>query len=516
MAKGTSGLGPTGKGPCDSIPIVGARPGEHKRPGRPRSSSLSGKKLRPFQGRADITLINMNLFYINMGRWVDSEVHPPLGLLYLTSTLERAGYVVDLIDYQTSPVEHPERDLFDLDTAVSSFGETADVVGFSCMANLLPYTLLVARRLKELHPQKTIVLGGVGPFGVEELILERFPWVDVVVRGEAEHTALELMEALPDLARLKRVRGLSFRSNGTIERTPERPRIQELDAIPLPAYQRLDFAHYDAFGVITARGCPYECSFCSVTPIWGHQATHRSHESVIDEMHLLHEEYGVEHVLFQDEFFYSSEAKILDFCDRLEASGLPVTWKCFGRVNLVTERAMRRMAEAGCVQLRFGIESASDRVLERVVKGFSFRDALRVVTEAVKIFPSVETFFIWGFPFEEMEDFYQTTLQMARFRQMGVTVLPSLLSLLPQTALYDEVRTGRYRGELTLVRELVPVYTVTGHEVLEGAGNTVPDRYRPYYDFIEAHPEVFPGFFLFDYESNVLPKYAALEQMGLI
>jgi radical SAM superfamily enzyme YgiQ (UPF0313 family) len=417
----------------------------------------------------------MNLLYLNMRGQVDFEIHPPLGLLYLTSVLEQAGYVVDLIDHQTFHLERPEEDPFNLEGVVGSFGEVAEVVGLSCMANLLPFSLLVAELLKELYPQKTIVLGGVGPFGVEELILERFGWVDVVVRGEAEVTALELLEVLGNREPLDCVRGVSYRSNGTLFRTPDRTRIRDLDDIPFPSYHRLDLSHYDAFGVVTARGCPYGCRFCSVAPIWSHKTSFRSHGNVLEEIRLLHEADGVEHILFQDEFFYASESKILDFCDQLEASGLPITWKCFGRVNLVTERAMRRMAETGCVQLRFGIESASDQVLERVIKGFSFKDALRVVTEAVQIFPSVETFFIWGFPFEDMEDFYQTALQMARFQQMGVTVLPSLLSLLPQTAIYDDVRSGRYQGELSLVPELVPIYVVTGHEVL-GPENSIPER----------------------------------------
>ena len=502
---------------CRSIPIVGARPGSVKNGGGPKPSGNPagdpGGQPRP-GARADITLVNMNLLYINLDGRVDYEAHPPLGLLYLTAVLEQKGISVDLVDYQVLPRVRPGADPFDLDTALDYIGETAGIVGFSCMANLLPFTLLVAQRLKELHPEKTILLGGVGPFGVETRILELFPWIDVVVRGEAEATLPLLLGALPDGERLAQVPGIFYRlPDRSIRQTAEARRITDLDRLPLPAYHRLDMAAYDAFGIVSSRGCPYGCRFCSVAPIWDRKTTYRSHDSIIAEIRLLHETWGVKTVLFQDEFFYSGEAKILDFCDRLKASGLPVRWKCYGRVNLVTEKAMRRMAEAGCTQLRFGIESGSDRVLKRVVKGFQFRDALRSVTQALGIFESVETFFIWGFPFEEMEDFYETALQMARFRQMGVTVLPSLLSMLPQTDIYREYRKGGYGGALALVPELVPIYVVTGHEVVD-TWNRVPDRYRAYYDFIGAHEDVFPGFFLFNHETNVLPKYEALREMG--
>lgn len=500
----------------ESVPIVGGRPEERRRGACRLARPGSSPAHRPYQGRANITLINMNLLYINLGGRIDYETHPPLGLLYLTSVLERAGHTVDFIDYQMFPLERPGDDPFNLDSAVGYFGEVADIVGLSCMANLLPFTLLVAERLKRLYPDKTIVLGGVGPFGVEPLILDRFPWVDLVVRGEAESTIAKLIEAIRENQPLAEVPGLVYRaSNGSIMRTGDQPRIRELDAIPFPAYHRLHMPHYDALGVISSRGCPYRCTFCSVAPVWNHRTTYRSHDNILEEIRLLYKNYGVDLILFQDEFFYSSEAKMLDFCERLRASGLPIAWKCFGRVNLVTEHAMRRMAEAGCVQLRFGIESASDRVLAKVVKGFRFKDAIRVVTQAVGMFESVETFFIWGFPFEDMGDFYQSAIQMAAFQRMGVNVLPSLLSMLPQTEIYSDYQRGCYRGQLTLAPELVPIYVITGHEVV-GGRNTVPEHYRSYYDFIKAHPDVFPGFLVFNYETNVSPKYQILRDMGLL
>lgn len=494
----------------DSVTVVGARADAYN----DRSKYRGIRAARPFQGQADITLINMNIFYLNVQGEIDFEIQPPLGLLYLIAVLEQNEYAVDFIDYQTFPIENPASDPFDIDNVIRFLGNLSDLVGLSCMANLLPFTLLVAKRIKELFPQKTIILGGVGPFGVEELILDRFSGIDIIARGEAEKTLLELMKVLPDRRQLPDIAGISYRENGTIVRTPDQTRLPSLDTLPLPAYHHLNIAYYDAFNIVTSRGCPYGCRFCSVAPIWNHQVSYRGHDNIISEMQFLHETYGVKRILFQDEFFYSTEAKMLEFCDRLIASGLAMSWKCFGRINLVTERAMRRMAEAGCVQLRFGIESGSDRVLKKILKGFQFKDALRVVTQAVQIFPSVETFFIWGFPFEEMDDFYQTAIQMARFREMGITVLPSLLSLLPQTPIYHDVLEKKYPGELSFVPELVPIYVITGHEILD-TENTIPERYRKYYDVIEASPDIFPGFFLFDYEKNIRPKHHFLQQMGM-
>jgi anaerobic magnesium-protoporphyrin IX monomethyl ester cyclase len=498
---------------CRSIPIVGARPGSKNLQQRQMQGKTIPEQKR-LGAKAGITLVNMNLLYIRLRDRIDYEAHPPLGLLYLISVLEQVNYSVDFVDYQVFPRLNPQEDPFDLDHALAFIGETSNIVGFSCMANLLPFTLLVAERIKRQHPERTVLLGGVGPFGVETLILERFPWIDIVVRGEAENTLPQLMKSLPELNGIAQVPGVFYRQrDGSIQQTGQAPRITNLDTLPLPAYHRLDMSLYNAFGIISSRGCPYGCSFCSVAPVWNRRTTYRSHDNIIEEIRLLHENYGVKTVLFQDEFFYSSDERILAFCDRLKASGLPVQWKCYGRANLVSEHVMKRMAEAGCIQLRFGVESGSNRVLKQVVKGFQFQDALQAVAQALSIFDSVETFFIWGFPFETMEDFYETAIQMERFRQMGVTVLPSLLSMLPQTDIYQEYRKGSYEGKLTLTPELVPIYVVTGHEVID-TWNVVPERYRAYYDFIGAHEDVFPGFFLFDYETNILPKYQALREMG--
>ena len=142
--------------------------------------------------------------------------------------------------------------------------------------------------------------------------------------------------------------------------------------------------------------------------------------------------------LFQDEFFVSGKQQVMDFCRELAAAGWTSKWKAFGRVNLIDEEMMQAMADCGCLELRFGIESGSDRILKRIKKGFTAAEALDVVPKAVEIFPRVDTFYVWGFPFETMEDFNQSLFQMVSFRMMGARILPSLLCLLPQTEIYRE------------------------------------------------------------------------------
>jgi len=172
---------------------------------------------------------------------------------------------------------------------------------------------------------------------------------------------------------------------------------------------------------------------------------------------------------------------------------------------------MRAMAECGCLELRFGVESGSDRVLQRIRKGFTAAQTLEVVPKAIPLFPRVDAFFVWGFPFETQDDFYQSLMQMVTFRGMGARLLPSLLSLLPQTQLYREYAA---QARLEFCPYLLPEFVFTGHEVCRSGAVEIPERYRPLFDLVLANPDVFPGFFHIDLEKNVLPKLALLQQFG--
>jgi hypothetical protein len=248
-----------------------------------------------------------------------------------------------------------------------------------------------------------------------------------------------------------------------------------------------------------------------VAPIWGYESFARSPQNIIEEMKTLHCEAGVELFLFQDEFFVSGKEQVLDFCRELQRSGLDINWKAFGRVNLTDVEMMEAMADCGCVELRFGIESGSDRILQLIKKGFTSAEVLEVIPKAIDIFPRVDTFYVWGFPFETMDDFNQSLFQMLSFRMMGARILPSLLSLLPQTEIYESLPP---ETRLDFCSYLLPEFVLTGHEVVRGSIVELPQQHRQYFELIAENPDIFPGFFHVNIEGNVLPKLELLRQFG--
>lgn len=457
---------------------------------------------------ADITILNLNMLYVRYFDVIERENHLPLGPLYVTSALERAGFDVDFRDYQM----HEADELFSSSAIGDALDGAASIVGFSCMANLLPFTLLAMRDYKANNPESTLILGGVGAKAVEAQILSRFDWVDIIVRGEAERSAPLLLSALKNGEGIDRVPGVSFRDDeGHVVHTPRPERIRDLDAIPSPAYNKIDLTRYKGFGVITSRGCPYRCTFCSVAPIWNHESFHRSAESIVSEMKFLHENGGAKLILFQDEFFVSTPKRVFQFCDELERSGLPLYWKAFGRINLASRKMMEAMERTGCVEIRFGVESGSNDVLKRTKKGFKAEQSIEVISQACEIFRRVDCFYVWGYPFETMDQFCASLFQMVSFRMMGGRILPSLLALLPQTEIY---RREIHEEELEFAPDLFPEYMVTGHEISELARVRVKSSHKTYFDLIQQHPDIFPGFFHYDLEGSIRPKLRLLQEMG--
>lgn len=457
---------------------------------------------------ADISLLNLNLLYVRYLDSVDRELHVPLGCLYLTRALEDAGFKVDFRDYQLNEFEDP----FEVGRIAEFLGDTAPIVGFSCMANLLPFTIMAMKDFKQRHPDKFLILAGVGPKAVEEKILQRFPWIDCIAAGEGELTGPDLIAAIQNKKDLSQVPGLFIRhENNSILYTGPRERIENLDDIPLPAFEKIDLTRYQGYGMLSSRGCPYPCTFCSVAPIWDHHSTFRSNDSIIEEMKMLNRVAGVKMFLFQDEFFVSTKERVLDFCAKLKKSGLDVYWKAFGRVDLTDREMMQAMADAGCVELRFGIESGSDRMLRLIKKGFSAAEAVAVISDAVKIFPRVDAFYVWGFPDETLEDFHQTVFQMIMFRMMGARILPSLLCLLPQTELFINHKDSY---SLDFCPELFPEYMITGHEISAAGKFDISGQHADKYTFITDNPDIFPGFFHFNLEGNILPKLEIMRKFG--
>ncbi len=363
---------------------------------------------------------------------VERPHSPPLGPLYLVSVLREAGFDVSFRQFA-----HVKGTPLRCEDLARSMSGDAEVLAISSMIDALPLILMTLARVRRLEPGRTVVAGGPGYEGIGEKVLKTFDVFDIVARGESESNVVPLMQAIRDGSDLGRVPGICYRDGDDMRTTPRPKRIENLDSLPLPAFDLVNFSDYRYVPMIASRGCPFRCTFCDVAPAWGRLHRCRSPENLLSEMAALAREHGVTKIGFVDDLFVVDRRWVRRFCELKIASGLTTEWRCNGHVNLMDEDMLDLMKAAGCVATFFGIESGSDRVLKKIKKAFTVEKALETVERTLSRFP-VHTNLLWGFPFETEDDLRQTLALRRRLTRMGVEPTLVMLAPLASSPLYSE------------------------------------------------------------------------------
>jgi len=363
---------------------------------------------------------------------------PPLGISYIAATLQRAGHAVTLLD-----CTFLERE----DALTKAMTVRAEVVGLYCMVTMLEDSLWFARHLR--GQTRLLIAGGPLPTCDPLAFLEQF---DVVVRGEAEQTVIDLLEAFQQGADLDTVAGLAYRHRSgnseetTVAHTKDRPLVKDLDHIPFPARQLLPNAQYIQFTkkkygysittVMSTRGCPFRCEFCS-NVVFGGSYRERSPANVVDEI----EEalsLGYDRISFADDVFTMKKERVVSVCEEILRRGLRFKWECLGRVDSLDAPTARKMKQAGCTRIYFGIESADENILQLMNKQITIEEAQEAVGIARHAGLEVGAFFILFYP----GDTGDSVLRTLRFS----TSLPldylglSMPYPLPGTRLFERVK----------------------------------------------------------------------------
>jgi len=417
----------------------------------------------------------------------------PLGPLYVSAALEGAGYGVDFRDYLVGSRAYSEP--MSPGSLVSFLADPCDIIGLGCTSGTLPAVISALSSLKQQHPGITIILGGIGPTGAAEEIVKHFPFIDIVVKGEGEETIVEVVRALERGKGLNEVRGIVYRENGEFHVNPARRWIENPDRIDFPAYHKVDPTGYSITGIASTRGCPFECTFCDTAPFWGRCYRARSIGNVMAEIRFLYEEYGLRHFEFVDDTFVLKRERVYEFCRQIQKEKLDIRWTCCGRINLVDEEMLKMMADSGCTMVFYGMESGSDKILARIKKEFTRDQAKEVIARTAEYF-DVYVSFIWGFPFETMEDFHQTIDCTSFVSQLGGTPWLFSLAPLPLSSLYE-----KYKDKLLFSREWC----------VNMAGSAGENQLR----LLKKYPRVFCGFYRYD-TPGFEEKFNIIRDRGLM
>jgi anaerobic magnesium-protoporphyrin IX monomethyl ester cyclase len=360
---------------------------------------------------------------------------PPLGLGYIAAALKKRGVEVELVDCTfmqfREAVERIKR-------------AKPQVVGFYSMFSMKKTTLELAHTLRNEDLGGCLfVVGGPLPSWAPESFLDVF---DVVAVGEGEQTISELVDCVAHDTELSDVKGLIFKDGKRIVNTGPRGFIENLDSLAFPsrdlfdneAYKKyyLDNFGYSTTSMITSRGCPFSCDFCS-RPIFGADMRNRSVTNIVDEVEEI-VALGYDRIWFADDCFTLNRKHLLDVCGEIVKRGLDVGWECLSRVDTMDAEVAEGMKRAGCIGVFFGIESGNDSVLSLMNKHITISQAECAVYAAKTAGLKVGAFFIVGYPGESNK----TVLDTVRFASgLPLDYLSFTLPYpIPGTPLYERVK----------------------------------------------------------------------------
>jgi radical SAM superfamily enzyme YgiQ (UPF0313 family) len=329
--------------------------------------------------------------------------HPylPMGLAYLAAVIEEKGNQVTVLDCLAEGIDQNQ---LKQKLAMS----TPDVIGISSMTPMVLSTLMAAKGAKEACPDAAIVLGGPHATFMDKELLVAEPAVDVVVRGEGEVTFAELTQRIVNGVGLNSADGITYRHQNQIVQNPSRDYIQNLDELPFPAYKQFPLEKYRLFGklffpVITSRGCPFQCNFCTTSRILGRQYRVRSPQNIGHELELLKREYDADSFTFYDDTLTLDKKRLYDICDEIKSRKINIPWDCQTRADKVSEEMFAKMKSTNCQQVFFGIESGCQNILNAVNKRTTVEQNETAIKMAKKSGLFVAISIIIGYPGETAE-----------------------------------------------------------------------------------------------------------------
>jgi radical SAM superfamily enzyme YgiQ (UPF0313 family) len=385
-----------------------------------------------------ILLINPFVERMHLELSYAENFRPPLGLAYLAAVLEGGGHQVEILDALVLGIGFPE-------LRALLRAKRPEIVGISTYSPTRYECFRTAMVVKEtLGEGVVVVTGGPHVSAAAQDTLAEVPHVDYVVRGEGEYPLLQLVNALERGGDPRTIAGVSGRAEGAFFEAPPQPNIAVIDALPLPARHllpmrsyrtRMPSTHHRCTTMLTSRGCPARCTFC--TRDWFSRDTrYHSPEFMVREIDELAGRYGQRAVIMQDDTFTLDKARIFGFCEQLRRRRAPTRWLATTRVDCVNLELLKSMKAAGCEVVTFGVESMNPATLRWLKKGFTVESVRRSIGWANEAGLTVRCTYLLGIGDETEADIRHS---LTEARRLPVSKLKANvgLSVYPGTPLYQ-------------------------------------------------------------------------------
>jgi len=359
----------------------------------------------------------------------DKPKYPQISIGYLAGYLEGKNIACKVIDSKMEGIKDNEV----VDRCV---GE--DLVGITSMTHEINFCAKLAEKIKKESPNTRVVIGGVHATFLPGETMETFKSFDYLVYGEGEHTLYELIKAIDNGGDFEKINGLAFRAEDKTSINQPRMLEEDLNNFPSPAWHL--FPNAKEYIVMTSRGCPFGCIFCS--KVYGRKVRFRSVSKVMEEIQMLVDKYQAKHMYIYDDTFTLIKDRTVEICDEIIKRGLnkKLRWETETRVSCVDMEILTKLKKAGCVLVKFGIESGNPEILKKVEKGITIEQAREAVKMAKKAKLRTEGLFILGHP-NETKETMKDTINLA-VKLNTSTVAFGIMTPYPKTKVYEMAKRG--------------------------------------------------------------------------
>ncbi|MCW1309769.1 MAG: radical SAM protein [Candidatus Nanoarchaeia archaeon] len=368
-------------------------------------------------------------------------IYPPLGLLYIASSLRIAGYEVKFIDSQALNLTTQE-----LKREIKKFDP--NVIATMAMTSTLKGALEVCKLAKEVSKEIKTVIGGPHMYIFPKETVS-YDFVDFGVSGEGEFRIIELLEFLKGKKKIQHIDGLTYEKRKKIHHIPVKRYIKDINLIPFPSRDIIQINKYYSIislhpftTMITSRGCPFNCSYCFKSPI-DRYIRFRSKENTIAEIEQCLNNFKLKEIWFYDDTFTLNRKHVEGICNEIIARNIKFKWEAPTRVDTIDFKLLKLMKKAGCLRLRLGIESGNSRILKLMKKGINKRQIEKAIKMCKKVGIETFCFFMLGYPTE-------TEKEMKKTIDFAIKLNPDW-AMFSITTPYPETELYKFAGELGLV-----------------------------------------------------------------
>jgi len=381
--------------------------------------------------------------------WYLGKRLPPIGLMYVAAALEKAGFDVQMLDNYL--MKKPVSELKQLVTSLNP-----KIVGITCGSATYRRCIETAKAIKEVLPGCKIVVGGWHASYVPDSLLEN-PEIDYVVMGEGERAVTQLATCIvnDNEPQAMTLAGIACRRQGKNIKNPPKF-IENMDEIPYPARHLLPLELYDrtieylnvkpSDVMSIARGCVYNCGFCETRKLWGNICRAFTPQRVVGEIKDLQSRYGTKGIYFINDNFTLRRKETLELCNLMVKEKLDLEWVCDTRVDLVDQELLEAMNKAGCKTIWFGVESGSQRILQRIGRNTTLEQIENAFKLCRKNGMQTACSFMLGVPDETLKEM-EASLRFAKKLDPDWCIFNIFIAN-PDSRLYQEVLDSKNYTQL--------------------------------------------------------------------